>query len=121
MPYKLLIIDDEEDIREALYEALASDYETVTAANGNEALFYVKNHKVDLILTDYNLPDLNGFEILKVIKDISPQTPVIVLSGHGNYEIEQKFLKMGAFQYLEKPCKIDVLKDVLKKASQESL
>jgi len=114
---RLLVVDDEYDVREAISDVLTTDYEIVTALTGIDAISKIKDHQVDLVLTDYNMPDMDGLEMLTAIQKISSEIPVVVLSARGNLKVEQEFLKKGAFEYLEKPCNVDVLKSVLKRAN----
>jgi len=100
----ILIIDDEEDIGFALSRSLAKDGHQVKAVlSGEEGLEYIKNNLVDLVLLDIRLPNMDGFQVLNVIKEIDPDPLVIMMTAYPEIEIAVRALKMGAYDYLIKP------------------
>ena len=100
----ILIIDDEAAIRLSIAEYLKSrDYETLSAKNGIIGLEVFKKKKVDLILLDLRMPGLDGLEVLTRVKKISPDLPMIVISGTGNISDAVEALHQGAWDYLLKP------------------
>lgn len=104
---KLLIIDDEV-IDRAYYQRMLRQtneaiFEAVETVNANEALNYLQTHEVDCILLDYQLPDMNGLELLKKIKETNAKfTPVIMLTGRGDEQIAASAIKRGAEDYFIK-------------------
>jgi len=112
---KLLIIDDERGIRNTLREILADEGHTVEVAeNGKQGLEMAQNKAYDLIFSDIKMPEMDGMELLKALKqpipttpqgeEIEPiETPVVMISGHGDVETAVQALKMGAYDFLLKP------------------
>ena len=100
----ILITDDEKSIRGALKEILEFEkYATLEAENGTQALQIVESKSVDLVVLDIKMKGMDGIEVLEKIKDIRPELPVIMISGHGTIKIAVEATKMGAFDFLEKP------------------
>ena len=99
MPTKdLLIVDDERIVCESLKEMLTLEGYTVdTAQDGQEALARVNGTQYQLILSDIQMPGLNGLELLKELKGRSPQTIIIFITGHGHIEGAVEALKLGAY------------------------
>ena len=115
VPPRVMIADDEEDICSRLKEELVADgYEVLTAANGKEALKLSKANKFDLAIIDIVMPEVDGIAVLKSIKQDSPNTKVIMLTGYPNvyHAIESK--KHGAEEFMGKPFSIDELKQMVK-------
>jgi DNA-binding NtrC family response regulator len=110
MKRKILIAEDEKNTREGL-KLLLQDrpLEIRLAADGEEALQVARAEAIDLVLADLKMPRLDGFELLKRIKEESPDTEVIILTGHGTIESARDALKRGAYDYLTKPVDIDEL------------
>jgi DNA-binding response OmpR family regulator len=110
MVYKLLVVDDDRAIADMLKEKLIREgYEVSVAFDGKEALNKVKTDNPDVILLDLLLPELNGFEVLKEIRQNHQDKwrPVIILSGQADLESVKKSYSMEADHYLTKPCSID--------------
>lgn len=100
----ILITDDEESIRNALREILEfEDYCVLEAENGEEALKTVQDENVDLVMLDIKMKGMDGIEVLENLKEIQPEIPVIMISGHGTIKIAVEATKNGAFDFLEKP------------------
>jgi two-component system nitrogen regulation response regulator NtrX len=114
----VLIVDDEKSILRALNETLKDeDYDTVLARNGEEAIRSINKEWPDLVLLDIWMePGMDGIETLKNIKHDFPRIPVIMMSGHGNIETAVKSIKLGAFNFIEKPLSIDKLLLVIEQA-----
>ena len=101
----ILVVDDEHGIREFLADALAFDEHDVTqAADGMEALRRVHDHAFDLMITDLKMPGaLTGIDLLRKLKSEQPDTEVIVMTAHGTVETAVEAMKLGAYDYLQKP------------------
>ena len=116
MAYKLLIVDDDLGIVETLKSRLLREgYEVEVAYDGEEALRKTKETNPDVILLDLMIPKLNGFEVLKEIRDKYKDKwkPVIIISAKGDLETTRKCYNLEADHYLTKPCSIDnVLKGI---------
>jgi two-component system nitrogen regulation response regulator NtrX len=104
MAATILIIDDERSIRKTLTEILTFEgYSVDEAADGEEGLRKFKDKNYDLVLCDIKMPKLDGIEFLEKAKEINPDVPVIIISGHGNIETAVDAVKKGAFDYISKP------------------
>lgn len=116
MQFKILIIDDEPILRDSLEMALGtSGYEVLTASTGEEGLEKFQKESPDLILLDHWLPGINGDEVLRKIKETSPETPVIIMTAQGSIEMAVNSMKMGAFDFLVKPFDLEQLEDLIRK------
>ena len=101
---RILIIDDEASIREVLTDILEDEgYEVLAAKDGIEGLHMMKTESVDLVFLDIWLPHMGGVDVLKKIREDFPVVSVIIISGHANVDLAVKAIKIGAFDFLEKP------------------
>jgi DNA-binding NtrC family response regulator len=104
MPQSILVIDDEQAIRKALREILSFEGFTIDdAADGSEGLKKIKEGNYDCILCDIKMPKMDGLEVLAAAREVKPDTPFIVISGHGTIETAVEAVKNGAFDYISKP------------------
>ncbi len=104
----VLVVDDEPGIREVLSDILSDEgYEVFTAEDGYEGLSVLKTELIDLVLLDVWLPRLGGMDVLKEIHEKFTETAVIIISGHGTIDLAVKAVKMGAFDFIEKPLSLD--------------
>jgi len=109
-----LIVDDEPDIRELLELTLGRMHiETRAAATLSEAHALLQEQKFDLCLTDMRLPDGNGLELVETIQDLYAETPVAVITAHGNMETAVQALKAGAFDFVSKPVDLQALRNLV--------
>ena len=114
---RVLIVDDEELIRDSLKKSATEEgYEVFLSKNGKEALKFVEEVAVDLVLLDLKLPDMNGIDVLKRIKEIDEDLLVIIITGYASVESAVKAIKIGAYDYIKKPFKADSIKLILKLA-----
>ena len=119
MKFKILIIDDEKNIREGLQMALEDEgYEVLTAEDGTAGLQKALSEVVDLVITDLRMPGVGGQEILRRVTSETPGVPVIVLTGHGTVETAVEAMRMGAYDFLTKPLDLDRLSLLVKRALQ---
>lgn len=108
----LLLVDDDEVFRLSIGEGLVyliPDSEIFTAGNGEEAIGILREHAIDMVITDLKMPVMDGFDLLAYLSRESPGTPVIVITAYRTPEIEQRLAKYSTFQYMEKPLDIDLL------------
>jgi DNA-binding NtrC family response regulator len=112
----LLIVDDDTEIRETLHEFFSETHECHTADRAEQALAYLDIEHYDAILTDIAMPRLSGREILKRVQDKHPDTPVIVISGNASTESANELMAMGAFAYITKPFRLELVEDTLNRA-----
>jgi two-component system, OmpR family, response regulator VicR len=112
LAYKILVVDDEKDIVEFVSSKLEREGYLVAAAyDGEEALSQVKESDPDVILLDLMMPKLNGFEVLKVIREELTEKwrPVIIISANAELESVKKCYNMEADHYLTKPCSMETI------------
>ncbi len=110
----VLIIDDEQIQRESIEGFLKRrKYTVMTAANGEDGLKIAEQNAVDVVLTDFRMPGLNGLEVLKRVKEINPEIDVVVITAYGSVQDAVDILKAGAFDYLTKPIDLDELENLL--------
>ena len=106
----ILVVEDDANFRRVLqYQLTEAGYKPAVAENGEKALGLFSEHRYQVVLTDLNLPDLSGEEVLRQIKQKSPDTPVIILTGYGSIESAVEAMRLGAFHYLTKPVNSDEL------------
>jgi two-component system response regulator AtoC len=116
---RALVVDDEEAMRHMLSLVLKREgYEVLTAANGNEALSKVESHIFDFILMDVVMPEMDGLELLKAIKDRKVEATVIMMSAYGSLDTAVEAMKRGAYDYISKPFKPDEILLALRKAEE---
>jgi len=114
---RILIVDDEQSMREVLEIMLEKEgYEVVTASHGLEALKECEKAPFDLVITDIKMPKVNGMEVLQRIKDVNPNTKVIMITAFANMEGAIKSMKEGAYDYITKPFKIEDIKLAIENA-----
>jgi DNA-binding NtrC family response regulator len=104
-----LIVDDDLMTRQTLAMALADEYDTLMARNGKEALTLLAGEEVDIVLTDLDMPEMNGIELLAQINGFDSPKPVILITGQGTIETAVQAMKLGASDYVTKPVNIDRL------------
>lgn len=113
---KVLIVDDDSVSRGLLSRVMkpyAKDFEILTAKNGEEAANMMTEAAIDLIITDLQMPVMDGFQLLEYIDQNYPGTPVFLMTAFGSSETEQKAYSLGAFKYFEKPLNMDILTDAI--------
>jgi len=114
---KILIVDDELNMRLVLSAMLRKEgYDIVAAANGQEALHVLQSDKIAVVITDLKMPDMDGMELLTQVSDRYPDIPVVMITAHGTVATAVEALKRGALDYITKPFDIDDLKNVVSKA-----
>jgi len=114
---RVLILDDEEMVLTSLrsFLELETDYEVVTFTSANEALEYTKKNKINLVVSDYLMPEMDGISFLAKVKEIDPNTTRIILTGYADKENAIKAInEVSLFQYIEKPWDNDNLKLVIR-------
>ena len=107
---KLLLVDDEERFRTTLAKRLKEkNFNVADVGSGLEAIDYVKENPVDIVVLDIKMPGLDGIETLGELKKINSGIEVVLLTGHGTVDTAIEGMKKGAYDYLMKPCEIDHL------------
>ena len=118
---KILIVDDEEMIRETLKDILTNEnYKTEEAKEGQEALNLIKKNKYDCILLDIKMPKMDGMEVLEKSMELAPETPVVMITGHGNEESAFEAAKKGAYDFITKPPDLNRLLLTIRNALDKS-
>ena len=108
--YSILIIDDEEAQRSVLKGYLEKKgYKLYSAPSGNEGVKTVQQNLVDIVLSDFKMPDITGLEVLEMVKKINPEISFVILTAYGTIENAVKAMRLGAFDYISKPVDLDEL------------
>ncbi|MCP4693227.1 MAG: sigma-54-dependent Fis family transcriptional regulator [Desulfobacterales bacterium] len=116
---RLLVIDDEANMRHMLTSLLKrKGYQVEAASDGVEGLEIVKKNTYDFILCDIRMPRMDGMKFIKAARDFTPSTPLIMMSAYGTLDLAVEAMKLGAYDYISKPFKIDEVILVLKKAEE---
>jgi two-component system response regulator PilR (NtrC family) len=117
---RILIVEDENSMREVLRILLEGEsYEVISASDGLKGLSYIDKDIFDLVITDIKMPGADGFEVLKKVKHISPDTIVLMITAFGTTEAAIEAMKLGAYDYINKPFKIDEIRLIVKKALEK--
>lgn len=114
---RIVILDDEDMVLTSLssFLELETEYEVITFTKGTEALEYIRSHHIDLVISDYLMPDMDGITFLGKVKEIDPHATRIILTGYADKENAIKAINdVGLFQYIEKPWDNDDLRIVLR-------
>ena len=118
---KILVIDDEKSIRNTLSEILAAeDHEVLSAEDGPTGLELYGGNKLDVVLCDIKMQEMDGMEVLEKMLEQPKDVPVIMISGHGDIEIAVEAIKKGAFDFLEKPLDLNRLLITIRNALERS-
>jgi signal transduction histidine kinase len=119
MENSVLLVDDEEGIRK-VFRIVLSDmgYHVRTAQNGAEALRLFKEERSPIVLTDIKMPEMDGIELLRRLKKLSPETEVIMVTGHGDMDLAIKSVKYEATDFVTKPINDEVLEIALNRAQE---
>ncbi|VAX26585.1 hypothetical protein MNBD_NITROSPIRAE02-1307 [hydrothermal vent metagenome] len=116
---RVLVIDDEAIVRISCQRVLTPEgYEVVATSRGDEAIKLLENEHFDVVLTDLKMPDMDGIEVLKTIKERWPDIQVIIITGYGTISTAVEAIKLGAFEYVEKPFTPEDILNVVTKAKQ---
>ncbi|HQG56723.1 MAG TPA: sigma-54 dependent transcriptional regulator [Bacteroidales bacterium] len=118
---RILVIDDEKSIRNTLKEVLEyENHEVDLAEDGPSGIELFSNNAYDIVLCDIKMAKMDGIEVLEKILEISPDTPVIMISGHGNIDTAVESIKKGAYDFLEKPLDLNRLLITIRNATDKS-
>jgi len=113
----ILVVEDKESMAAMLKETLeAEGYNVIPARDAAKGIKYLKDGKIDLVLTDLKLPDKNGIDVLKASREENHLTPVIVMTAFGSVEAAVSAMKEGAFDFITKPFDTDHLIILIKRA-----
>ena len=116
-PIRLLLVDDEKDFVNILSKRIKRRHIDVTKAfSGAEAIQALRAQEFDVAVLDLKMEEMDGIETLKVLKIMDPQLAVIMLTGHGSVEAAEQGIRMGAYDYLTKPCELEELLEKIMEA-----
>src|SRR5437899_5435435 len=117
MSETILVVDDEENIRHTLRGVLADEgFEVLEAPDGRRALELLRHAAPRLAIVDVWMPEMDGIELVERMRNQAPGVPIIVISGHGTIETAVRVIRLGAFDFLEKPFPLDALLGVVRRA-----
>ncbi len=115
---RLLLVDDEVEFLEPMKARLERRrVDCVTAASGAEALAVLDASPVDCAVVDVKMPEMDGLELLRRLRRLHPEVPVVLLTGHASSELGVQGMELGAFEYLLKPVELDELLDTVRRAA----
>lgn len=110
----ILVVDDEEPVRSLMTDFFEDkEHQVIVAANGAQALFRIKETLPDVIFLDIRMPHMDGVEALRLIKEISPQSVVIIISGIATTDMARDLLENGAFDFINKPFDLEYLQHLI--------
>jgi two-component system response regulator HydG len=116
----ILVVDDEPELCQALSRLLQrSDYNVLTAGDGEEAIEVLRDNDIPVVLTDLMMPKMGGVELLKAAKVVSPATEVVIVTGHGTVETAVEAMKEGAYDFIEKPFTKAITLNTVRKAFEK--
>ncbi|MBT3807116.1 MAG: response regulator [Desulfobacula sp.] len=117
MTINVLLVDDEKGYLNVLSNRLSKRSINATKAfSGTEAIQILRKQDFHVVVLDLKMEDMDGIEVLKVIKKMIPELPVIILTGHGSQTAAKEGILFGAFDYLSKPCELSELMDKIHEA-----
>jgi len=115
----ILVVDDENGVRQSFSMVLKDDYHVLLAANGEEAIAIFRKNRIDLILMDIRLPDTDGISLLRKLKEIEPNTEIIMVTAVKEIQTAVKAIKMGAYEYVVKPFVVDDVLTIIGRALEK--
>ena len=119
---EILLVDDDPQIRDLLGSELERmGHSVTTRSSGFEMLSELREREFDVILLDINMPEMSGMDVLKSVKDLGSLSEVVILTGHGTIDRAIEAMKLGAYDFLTKPCELARLEVVLQKAYEKKI
>ena len=116
----ILVVDDEEDVRDTLHNVLKSmNYVPYVASGGAEALEIIKNNKIDVVLSDLYMPEMDGIELLKRVRNDDKRVIFLMITAHPTIETAVEAIKKGAYDYLTKPFHIEEVRMKINRALEK--
>jgi CheY-like chemotaxis protein len=115
---RILLVDDNELLLAGMKRIFEKEFDQVlTAPTARDALVYIEEGPCPIVLLDVNLPDMSGCEVLEIIKRRSPESMVIIITSDGDENLKEEVFRKGAFEFLEKPFDLHILRDALSRLS----
>lgn len=115
----VLIVDDDEIVRDTLFELFSEDHLCHTADTAETAINFLQLESYDVVLTDISMPGLSGLELLGFIRQKQPETAVIIISGISDHAHAEGLIKLGAFDYILKPFRLESVEASVTRAIEE--
>ena len=116
----ILIVDDDDAVRDVLYDSLCEEHLCHTADTAEQALAFLREQTYDVVLTDISMPGLSGVELLSHLRQTRPDTLVIVISGIGDRAHAEGLRRLGAFDFIYKPFHLETVEESLARALEHS-
>jgi DNA-binding NtrC family response regulator len=116
----ILIVDDDDAVRDVLYDLFSEEHLCHAAATAEQALAFLREQTYDTILTDISMPGLSGVELLSILRREQPDTPVIVVSGIGDRTHAEGLTRLGAFDFILKPFRLESVEQSVGRALEHS-
>jgi DNA-binding NtrC family response regulator len=111
---RVLVVDDQDSMRVLLQDMLeVIGYGVVLAEGGEQALALLEEDRFDLVLSDLNMPGMDGTALLRAVKAANPELPVVIITGYGTFHTEKRVMKEGADGYISKPCTLSKIQKTL--------
>jgi DNA-binding NtrC family response regulator len=111
-----LVVDDDQHVRDLLYDLFADEHRCHTTDSAEKALALIDREFYDVVLTDISMPGLSGLELLGLVRQRYPETPVIIISGIADQAHARGLMKLGAFDYLLKPFSLEKVEESVRRA-----
>ena|SRR5687768_5640025 len=116
----ILIVDDDDSVRDVLYDLFSEEHLCHAAATAEQALVFLREQTYDVVLTDISMPGLSGLELLGHLRQEQPDTPVIVVSGIGDRTHAEGLTRLGAYDYILKPFRLEAVEESVGRALEHS-
>ncbi|HEX8502785.1 MAG TPA: response regulator [Pyrinomonadaceae bacterium] len=116
----ILIVDDDDAVRDVLYDLFSDEHMCHAAATAEQALSFLREQTYDAVLTDISMPGLSGVELLSILRREQPDTPVIVVSGIGDRTHAEGLTRLGAFDFILKPFRLEAVEESVGRALDHS-
>ena len=116
----ILIVDDDDAVRDVLYDLLCEENLCHSASTAEQALAFIREQSYDVVLTDISMPGLSGVELLGHLRQSQPETPVIIISGIGDRAHAEGLTKLGAFNFIYKPFQLATVEESVARALEHS-
>jgi len=112
----ILIVDDDDSVRDTLYDLFSEDHMCHAANNAEKALSFLREQSYDVVLTDISMPGLSGVELLSTVRHKQPSTPVIIITGISDETHAAGLKRLGAFDHILKPFRLEVVETSVARA-----
>ena len=116
----ILIVDDDDAVRDVLYDLFSEEHMCHAAATAEQALAFLREQTYDVVMTDISMPGLSGVELLSILRREQPDTPVVVISGIGDRTHAEGLTRLGAFDFILKPFRLESVEQSVGRALDHS-